>query len=90
MLKATAHVLLCTLIIVQNVTISMDEGLLSRAREHARSRGTTFNQLVRDLVAKEVSPDPGARTLAMFALADRTGRKSEDGPMSREEANDRA
>ncbi len=79
----------CTLVIVQNVTISMDEGLLARAREHARKRGTTFNQLVRDLLTKEVVPDPGARTRAMFELADRIPRMSEDGPMNREEAHRR-
>jgi len=65
----------------------MDEGLLARAREHARKSGTTFNQLVRDLLAKEIAPDPGARTRAMFELADRLNRKSVDGPMSRDEAH---
>ena len=67
----------------------MDETLLARAREHARQQGTTFNQLVRDLVSKEIAPNPGARTRAMFELADRSGNKSEGGPMSRDEAHSR-
>ena len=74
---------------MQNVTISMDEGLLARAREFARQRGTTFNQLVRDLVAREVLPDRGTRTQAMFDLADHLKLRSEAGPMSREEAHSR-
>ena len=74
---------------VQNITISMDEALLSRARQYAREHGTTFNQLVRDLVAKELSPDPGAKTRAMFKLADASRKRSEDGPMSRDEAHTR-
>jgi hypothetical protein len=74
---------------VRNVTISMDERLLAQARDYARNHGTTFNQLVRDLVAKEVTPDPGARTRAAFELADQMVRSSEDGPMSREEAHSR-
>jgi hypothetical protein len=74
---------------VRNVTISMDEVLLARAREHAQKHGTTFNQLVRDLVAKELAPDPGARTRAAFELAIQIARRSENGPLSREEAHSR-
>jgi len=67
----------------------MDETLLARAREHAQKQGTTFNQLVRDLIAKEIAPDPGSRTRVMFEMADRAARMSEDGPMSREEVHSR-
>lgn len=88
-LSDLAHDLSCTLIIVRNITISMDESLLARAREHARKQGTTFNQMVRDLVAKEVAPNRGERTKAMLELAAKLSLKSEDGPMSREEAHER-
>ena len=74
---------------VRNVTIRMDERLVARARDHARKDGKTFNELVRDLVAKEIAPEPGARTRAMFELADRASRNSVDGPLSREEAHSR-
>ena len=67
----------------------MDERLLALAREHARKHGATFNQLVRDLVSREVNSDRGAATRAMFELTDRLGLRSENGPMTREEAHER-
>jgi len=67
----------------------MDEDLLSNAREYARAHGTTFNQLVRDLVAKEVRPTRGNKMRALFELIDQMQPKSVDGPMTREEAHER-
>lgn len=66
----------------------MDEDLLRRARKHAKENGTTFNQMVRDLLAREVAEDRGRRTCAMFELADRLNIKAGP-PLSREEAHER-
>lgn len=35
-----------------NVTLSIDEGLLARARELAHERGTSVNQLIRDYLER--------------------------------------
>jgi hypothetical protein len=72
---------------MQKITISMDEILLARAQEHARQQGMTFNQFVRDLVAKELASNPGSRTRTMFELADGVGAKSKDGPLKREDSH---
>ncbi len=38
-----------------NVTLSVDEELLKRAREHAARRGTSLNQLIRDFLSQLTS-----------------------------------
>jgi hypothetical protein len=68
----------------------MDEGLLARAKEVAREREVTLTQFIGDLVAREVWPDRGASTLAMFELSDRLGLRSQSGPMGRDETHERA
>ena len=72
---------------MNRITIRIDEVLFVRAQELARSRGTTFNQLARDVVANEVNPAQGDWTKQMFEAADRICWTSVDGPMSRDESN---
>jgi hypothetical protein len=43
-----------------NLTLSIDDDLLARARERATRRGTSINQMIREYleeIASEVSPD---------------------------------
>lgn len=41
-----------------NITLSIDEDLLKRSRSYARSRGTSLNALVRNLLSNAASaPD---------------------------------
>jgi len=42
----------CTYYVRMNVTLSIDEKLLARARELAHERGTSVNQLVRDYLER--------------------------------------
>ena len=72
-----------------NVTLSMSESLRDRARAYARGRGTSLNQLVRDLLEKEVGDHESPRILEMFRLADEMGLRAEGGFLTREEANER-
>jgi hypothetical protein len=46
-----------------NVTLAIDEKLLTRARELALKRRTTLNQLVRDYLERLTTPE-GAPTVA--------------------------
>ena len=70
---------------VKNVTISLDEQLLERARERARTMGQSFNEYVRALLGREVSDDPLAALEAAWSKADAEGLRL-DGPMpSRDE-----
>ena len=39
---------------MRNVTLSMDEELLQKGREYARSHGMSFNALIRDLLRRRV------------------------------------
>ncbi len=67
----------------------MDEELLARARELARAKGKTFDQMVIDLIASELGRVRGTKTRAMFELADRLRKVSADGPLTRDEAHER-
>ena len=74
---------------VKNVTLSLDEGLLNRARHYAAAHDTTLNQLVRDLLGRTVREDPTAEWEAFFAWTDARSLKSADGPLTREQAHER-
>ncbi len=74
---------------VRNVTLSMDERLLARGREYARTKGTTLNQLIQDLLEREVSESGGSAIESMFENAKRLGVRSKSGYLTREEAHER-
>ena len=52
---------------VANLTLSVDEDLLRRARIRALERGTTVNALVRDYLETFVGPDEVRRALDKIA-----------------------
>jgi hypothetical protein len=63
---------------MKNVTLSMDEALLSRASEVARERGTTLNDMVRKLLEREIqSPRPSLEEI--FRYIDEHPVKSDRG-----------
>jgi hypothetical protein len=74
---------------MKNVTLSMPEDLLQRGREHAARKGTTLNQLLRDLLAKEIEEKPGSRFLKMIEQAEQTGLRSNGPYLTRDEAHER-
>ena len=74
---------------VRNVTLSINEDLLERGREHARIHGTTLNQLIRDLLEREVSPTRGLAIRQLFEHARQLGTRSSGTYLSRDEAHER-
>ena len=73
-----------------NVTLSIDEQVIARARRIAAVRGTSLNQLIRDYL--EDLTRPGDVTAALEELdtlwTGSTGRSQ--GPWTREELHERA
>ncbi len=72
---------------MQNVTFSADKKLIKRARQVARDRSTTLNQLFRDWLA-EVVKQPSA-TSKYDELMERLRRVRSGGRFSREQLNER-
>ncbi|RYG23604.1 hypothetical protein EON82_13490 [bacterium] len=75
---------------MRNLTLSLDERLLEESREYARKHGTTLNGLIRDLLTKTVGQEQGTAFAAMIEEAKAMNLRSEGGPLSREEAHERA
>ena len=72
---------------VANVTITLDDSVLERARSYASENGISFNELVRNLIKQAVSAQEGAWLEEMFDMADRNGWRSTE-KWSREDAYD--
>jgi hypothetical protein len=72
---------------VKNVTLSAEERLLEKAREVARSRSTTLNQLFREWLA-EITADK-ARKHRYDELMRRLGHARSGGRFSRDDMNAR-
>ena len=70
---------------MKNITLSADEDLIAQAREQARARQTTLNQLFRQWLA-EVA-EQKERNYKIEALLDRLDRVDAGGNFSREEMN---
>jgi hypothetical protein len=73
-----------------NVTLSLDDSLVARARELARARGVSLNQLIRDqleTLAKGTSPSAAISELEELWKSESPDR--EIGCWSREELYDR-
>jgi hypothetical protein len=76
---------------MKNITLSVDEHLLERARLYAKANSTTLNQLVRDFLARITdSPDPKevARQFAAEARG-QAGCSDEDFVFDREDTHRR-
>ena len=83
------RVFMCTLMCMKNVTLSMPEDLLEKSRAYAKARGTTLNQMMRDMLQRELDREGRSRFLELIAKAKEQGQAS-DGPyLTREEAHER-
>lgn len=49
-----------------NLTLSIDDGVLRRARIHALEHGTSVNAMVRDYLCRLAGEDPAERAIAEF------------------------
>ncbi len=60
-----------------NITIAVDEGIVERARELARSQGTSLQELVRDYLRTLVGEQPGSDVAEeLMALMEHYGGRS--------------
>ncbi len=74
--------------VVKNVTISLDDHLLEKGREFARSQGKSFNELVRELLRTTVE-DRNVQLEETWAYADKLSLRLNAPMPSREERNAR-
>jgi hypothetical protein len=72
---------------VKNITLSADESLIEQAREAARSRKTTLNQLFREWLVEIAGRNDHEQRMA--ALFDRIGYANAGGKFTRDEMNER-
>jgi hypothetical protein len=72
-----------------NVTLSIDDQLLSQSRSYAASHGTSLNGLIRQLLVKEVSKQQGEDWFGRFLLVSEQAQGSLNGwKFNREELYD--
>lgn len=70
-----------------NITLSIDEALVERARDLAAGRGKSLNQLIRELLEAETGLSDGeARAQALQALWARSSGRSGGVRIRREDA----
>lgn len=74
---------------VKNVTFSLDDELLVKSRAYAAQRGTTLNQLVRDLLSEKVTPLAGESMTALFEWVDEKAISTDGVPLTRDQAHER-
>jgi NifB/MoaA-like Fe-S oxidoreductase len=77
---------------MKNVTLSIDDHVLARARKLAAERGTSVNQMVRDYLARETSTETQDAYLARMEMAEMARRGGPPRtllPWTREELYDR-
>ena len=73
-----------------NVTLSIDEQVVAKARHVAAVRGTSLNQLIRDHLEELTRPGDVESALDQLdALWSRSGGRSK-GPWTREELHERS
>jgi plasmid stability protein len=76
-----------------NLTITVDEKLLRRARTKAAERGTSVNAVMRDFLEQYAGPSGVAAALVeMFEIADSAGASTGEAGITwtREDLHDRA
>lgn len=72
---------------MRNITLSADEGLIEQAREAARSRKTTLNQLFREWLTQVAGTKEREQQVAQ--LLKRVSYADAGGKFTRDEMNER-
>jgi hypothetical protein len=72
-----------------NVTLSIDDQTLNRARMLAQRRGTSLNQMIRDYLESLTARDPGQAVAELQRLWHEEAGDSGGRQWSREDAYDR-
>jgi hypothetical protein len=70
---------------VKNLTISLDERLLSEAKGAAAAKGMSLNKFVRDLIRRAVGPIPTDQEDPFFRIVDELKPNSGGWKWNREE-----
>ena len=78
-----------TYYVLMNVTLSIDEHVLARARKRAEALGTSVNQLIRDYLQRLAGSDDPGRSVEEFKRLSGTGR-SRGWRFNREEIHERS
>jgi hypothetical protein len=73
---------------MKNVTLSIDDHVLDRARKLAAERGTSVNQMVRDFLSRETGSETEEQYRSRMRLVElaRNSHRGMTGAWSREEA----
>jgi hypothetical protein len=74
---------------MKNITLSMPDEMIEMGRERAKLKGTTLNQMMRDLLQAELDEVYQDRLRSIWDEIDRMNLKSSGPYLSREEANTR-
>jgi hypothetical protein len=74
---------------LKNITISLDENLISVSREYAKKNNTSFNALVEKLLTKTVLKDPDSLSNEMIRLMNEAQGDSKGQKWTREELHER-
>jgi uncharacterized protein DUF6364 len=72
-----------------NVTLSIDDQTLARARQLAQQRGTSLNQMIRDYLESLTASDPSQAVEQLRRLWNEEEGDSGDWKWNREEIHDR-
>ena len=78
-----------TYYVLMNVTLSIDEHVLARARKRAEALGTSVNQLIRDYLQRLAGSDDPGKSVEEFKRLSGTGR-SRGWRFNREEIHERS
>lgn len=73
---------------MKNITLSMDEHLIERAREYASQQGTSLNALIRSLLERTLSIQAGEDCVEFVRLAQENPGDSRGIKWSREDIYD--
>ncbi len=79
----------CTYTVSMNVTLSIDEQVVAKARKKAEALGKSLNQLVRDYLQKLAGSDDPERSLQEFERLSGTGN-SRGWRFNRDEIHERS
>jgi hypothetical protein len=72
---------------VANVTLALDDGLLTKSREYAARSGTSLNALIKDLLSDAVEPQQSTWFDDFCNIADKAHGNSNGWKFNREETH---
>lgn len=71
---------------MKNVTLSIPDDLLSKSRVYAEQHGTTLNQMIRDLLIRNVTAEGESVAQSLIDHTERTAVSMKDHTWNREDA----